>query len=94
MSLWMIAWRWMPASALAMRMATSRKRSQRRPLVAKHRVERDVAEVLEHQRDAVSVFDEAERADDLGQVERREHRVLVAEARNLCAGSGAPPEAA
>ena len=57
---------------------------QRRALVAKHRLQRDVAQVLQHQRHAASMFDQAQRANDLGQVERRQHGVLVAEPRNLC----------
>ena len=59
---------------------------QRRALVAEQRLERNVAEILEHQRHAPSVLDEPECANDLRQVERREERVLVPKARHLYAG--------
>ena len=56
---------------------------QRRTLVAKHRFQRHVAQVLQYQRHAAAMFDQAQRANDLGQVQRRQHGVLVAEPRNL-----------
>ena len=73
MSLWMTARRWMRGDRCGHADRDVEESLQRRTLVAKHRLQRDVAQVLEHQRHAASMFDEAERANDLGQVERRQH---------------------
>ena len=59
---------------------------QRRAFVPKHRFERHIAEILQHQRDAPAVLDEPEGANHLGRVERRQDRVLMTESSDLRGG--------
>ena len=65
---------------------------QRRALVAKLRLEGDVTQVLEDQRHAASMGNERERANDLGQVQRRQQRVLVPEPGDLGGGRVLAPK--
>jgi hypothetical protein len=59
---------------------------QRRAPVSERRLDRAVAEILEHQRLPPSVLDETERAHDDRQIERGEQGMLVPKARHLCPG--------